>query len=85
MKVALLKSTTGFDLLEKSAVHIRMRKESAWAPAVRLSAELHLNHITQGGDPFESRQARPLDYGHWSAHRLEGMTNFTVPHREAVR
>ena len=41
-------------------------------------------HITRGGDPFEAREARPLDFGHWSAHRLEAMTNFAVRHGEAV-
>ena len=29
-------------------------------------------------------EARPLDYGHWSAHKLETMTNFQLRHGEAV-
>ena len=48
------------------------------------SAELHLRHITDGGDPFELREARPLDFGHWSAHKLEQMTDFELRHGEAV-
>jgi 3-dehydroquinate synthase len=51
---------------------------------VRASARLHLNHITQGGDPFEALEARPLDFGHWSAHKLEVMTDFALRHGEAV-
>mgnify|MGYP003307738846 CR=1 FL=1 len=45
---------------------------------------LHLRHITEGGDPFEMLEARPLDFGHWSAHKLEAMHNFKIRHGEAV-
>ncbi len=51
---------------------------------IRWSAELHMDHITRGGDPFEANEARPLDFGHWSAHRLEAMTDFELRHGEAV-
>jgi 3-dehydroquinate synthase len=51
---------------------------------VRRSAELHLDHITRGGDPFAMLEARPLDFGHWSAHKLEAMTDFSLRHGEAV-
>ena len=84
VKVTLLKSPAGFAELERDAERIRRRDPSAALPAIRTSAELHLNHITKGGDPFEALEARPLDYGHWSAHRLEGMTNFGLRHGEAV-
>ena len=47
-------------------------------------AELHMNHISQGGDPFESGSSRPLDFGHWAAHKLEHMTNYSLRHGEAV-
>ena len=45
---------------------------------------LHLRHITGGGDPFEMLEARPLDFGHWSAHKLEPLTAYQVRHGEAV-
>jgi 3-dehydroquinate synthase len=45
---------------------------------------MHLEHIANGGDPFEMREARPLDFGHWSAHKLEAMTGFALRHGEAV-
>jgi 3-dehydroquinate synthase len=51
---------------------------------IRESAILHLNHITRGGDPFEASEARPLDFGHWSAHKLEVMSEFKLRHGEAV-
>ena len=84
VKVALLKSPAEFDRLCRNATRIRARDLSAALPAIRASAELHRAHITRGGDPFEALEARPLDYGHWSAHRMEGMTNFALRHGEAV-
>jgi 3-dehydroquinate synthase len=57
---------------------------SAAAPIIRRSAELHLEHIVQGGDAFEATRARPLDFGHWAAHKLEQMTGFSLRHGEAV-
>jgi len=51
---------------------------------VRRSAVLHLAHIAQGGDPFEQGSSRPLDYGHWSAHKLEALTDYRLRHGEAV-
>jgi 3-dehydroquinate synthase len=45
---------------------------------------LHAEHIAYGGDPFEETIARPLDFGHWSAHRLEAMSAYELRHGEAV-
>ena len=53
-------------------------------PVIKSSAKMHLDHITRGGDPFEMLEARPLDYGHWSAHKMEAMSDFTLRHGEAV-
>lgn len=84
VKVSLLKDPAMFDMLCATASQIRRRDMSVALPAIRSSAEWHRRHITLGGDPFESREARPLDFGHWSAHRLEAMTDFQVRHGEAV-
>lgn len=84
VKVSLLKDPQCFERLCATADRIRERDLSAAAPMIRRSAELHLNHITQGGDPFETREARPLDFGHWSAHKLEVLSNFELRHGEAV-
>jgi 3-dehydroquinate synthase len=43
-----------------------------------------LQHIAHGGDPFERRTGRPLDFGHWSAHRLEAISDYRIRHGEAV-
>lgn len=84
VKVALLKSPETFDRLCLTAAAIRRRDPDAALPMIRASVEMHLAHITRGGDPFEAREARPLDFGHWSAHKLEPMSGFALRHGEAV-
>jgi 3-dehydroquinate synthase len=84
VKVSLLKDPAMFAELCRLAPSIRRRDLSAALPVIRASAEWHRRHITLGGDPFEMNEARPLDYGHWSAHRLEAMTDFRLRHGEAV-
>jgi len=84
VKVALLKDAAFFEQIEQDASAIASRDLNASIPLLRRSAELHLAHICQGGDPFELTEARPLDFGHWAAHKLEQMTDFTFPHGHAV-
>jgi 3-dehydroquinate synthase len=84
VKVSLLKDRAMFASLCATASRIRRRDLAVALPVIRESAEWHRRHITEGGDPFESREARPLDFGHWSAHRLEAMTDFELRHGEAV-
>ena len=84
VKIACLKDAPFFDEIERDAERIRDRDLDAARPVIRRCAELHLRHITRGGDPFERSEARPLDFGHWAAHRLESLTNFQTTHGEAV-
>jgi len=84
VKVALLKDPQLFDDVCALADRIRQRDMSAALPVIRRAALLHLAHITEGGDPFEMLEARPLDFGHWSAHKLESMSGFRLRHGEAV-
>ncbi len=83
VKVALLKDAEFFCHICDSAPNIRRREGVCW-PIIARSAQLHLGHITMSGDPFEMLEARPLDFGHWSAHKLETMTDFDLRHGEAV-
>ena len=84
VKIALLKDVALFATLERDGAAIRTRSmEAAW-PVIMRSAELHARHILEGGDPFETREARPLDHGHWAAHRLESMSAHAVSHGDAV-
>ena len=60
------------------------RDSSAMQELVERCAKLHLDHIASSGDPFEFGSARPLDFGHWSAHKLEMITDAGIRHGEAV-
>jgi 3-dehydroquinate synthase len=84
VKVALLKDADFFNLIVKSAPALRRREMEVATPIIQQSATWHLKHITEGGDPFEALEARPLDYGHWSAHKMESMSNFRLRHGDAV-
>ncbi|GAB3993892.1 3-dehydroquinate synthase [Spirosoma daeguense] len=83
VKVALIKDATFFEWLETNAQALANRDRSAMDYLVHRCAQMHLQHIA-GGDPFEMGSSRPLDFGHWSAHKLEQLTNFEIRHGEAV-
>jgi len=51
---------------------------------LQTSARHHVLHISRNGDPFELSSSRPLDFGHWSAHKLEVLSDYTLSHGEAV-
>lgn len=84
VKVALLRDPALFDLIESQAAQLAAGDTEILAEAIRRSAELHLAHICGNGDPFELGSARPLDFGHWAAHKLEFMTEHRLRHGEAV-
>ena len=84
VKIALLADAELFERMERDASRIRERDLTVAIGYIFESARRHLEHITRGGDPFELNEARPLDYGHWSAHKLEQMTNFELRHGDAV-
>ncbi|GGW33038.1 3-dehydroquinate synthase [Arenibacter certesii] len=84
IKVALIKDDKFFEFLEENSIKLRDRDMSAMQYLIYRCAEMHMEHIAQGGDPFESGSSRPLDFGHWAAHKLEFMTNYQLRHGEAV-
>lgn len=83
-KVAIIRDETFFDFLTQNAAELCKRDFAAMQQIVVRCAELHLEHIRIGGDPFEYGNARPLDFGHWSAHKLETLSHFKISHGEAV-
>ncbi|MDZ4198817.1 MAG: 3-dehydroquinate synthase [Kiritimatiellia bacterium] len=83
-KVAILKDAPFFRQLTLDAPRLRSRDAEAMERLIRRCAQLHLEHITGGGDPFEMGSARPLDFGHWAAHRIESLSDYRVAHGEAV-
>jgi 3-dehydroquinate synthase len=84
VKVALIKDARFFAFLEKHACALADRHPEIMEQVVHRSAALHLDHIATGGDPFEFGSSRPLDFGHWSAHRLEALTGYELGHGQAV-
>jgi len=84
IKVALLKDAALFGQLEALAPRLAAGDLDALEGMVRASVQWHLNHICSTGDPFEQGSARPLDFGHWAAHKLESLTEHRIRHGEAV-
>jgi 3-dehydroquinate synthase len=84
VKVACIRDKHFFDEIERDAQKLAAFEPAAMKKLIRRSAELHLHHIATSGDPFETGSARPLDFGHWAAHKLEQLSNFQIPHGEAV-
>lgn len=84
VKVALIKDQAFFQWMEQQADALAHFDHSASRYAIRRCAELHLAHITGAGDPFERGNGRPLDYGHWAAHKLENLSQHRLRHGEAV-
>src|SRR5215471_1052957 len=84
VKVALIRDGAFFDWIEREAAVLAAFEPNALKTLVRRCARLHMRQIACGGDPFESGSARPLDFGHWSAHKLETLTHHTLRHGEAV-
>jgi 3-dehydroquinate synthase len=84
VKVALIRDGAFFAWLEAHAADLVAFAPAALGYMIRRCAELHMRHIATGGDPFEMGSARPLDYGHWAAHKLETLTGHALRHGEAV-
>ena len=84
VKVALIRDRSFFEQIEERADELSQFDEEAMRHVIRKSAALHLDHIASSGDPFERGSARPLDFGHWVAHKLEQMSNFEIGHGDAV-
>lgn len=83
IKVALIKDRKFYEWMEAHVDALNNRDMAAMEELIYRCAELHLDHIA-GKDPFEFGSSRPLDFGHWAAHKLEHLTDFKVRHGEAV-
>ena len=83
IKVALIKDLEFFEWLEKEAAALARRELEPMKEHIIRSAQHHMDHIA-GADPFEFGSSRPLDFGHWAAHKLEKLSDFRIRHGEAV-
>lgn len=84
VKVALVRDGAFFDWIETNLTSLAALEPDALEACVEKSALLHARHIAGGGDPFETGSSRPLDFGHWAAHKLEMMTSYQLSHAPAV-
>ncbi len=84
VKVALIKDADFFEFIHSNSEALRHRDMDAIQHLIYRCAQLHLQHIAGSGDPFEMGSSRPLDFGHWAAHKLEQLTNYNLRHGEAV-
>jgi 3-dehydroquinate synthase len=84
IKVALIKDAGFFSAIEANAAALADRAMAPMQQLIQRCAELHLDHIAHRGDPFEKGSSRPLDFGHWAAHKLEQLTDYRLRHGEAV-
>lgn len=83
IKVALIKDKIFFEWLEENVADLVARDAEKMKYLIMRCADLHMKHIA-GADPFETGSSRPLDFGHWSAHKLEQLSHFEILHGEAV-
>jgi 3-dehydroquinate synthase len=83
IKVGLIKDAAYFKFIEDNAEKLKHRDMKVMEHLIYRCADLHLQHIASG-DPFEMGSSRPLDFGHWSAHKLEQLTGYEIRHGEAV-
>jgi 3-dehydroquinate synthase len=84
VKVALIKDRSFFISLYEQRFALAAFGTAPMEEMIHRCADLHMQHIGRGGDPFEMGSARPLDFGHWSAHKLEEVTGGQLKHGEAV-
>ena len=84
VKVALIRDAAFFEFIAAHVEGLAKFDSQPFEAVIRESARQHIEHIATAGDPFERGSARPLDFGHWSAHKLEQMSAFHLSHGEAV-
>ncbi len=84
IKVALIRDRKFYEYIVDNAEKLNHLEKNPLEMTIRRSAENHVEHIATSGDPFEYGSARPLDFGHWVAHKLEQISDFSVSHGEAV-
>jgi 3-dehydroquinate synthase len=84
VKVALIRDRDFFEWLEAKAEALVIFTSEPLDRLIRHCSILHIRQIAHGGDPFERGNVRPLDFGHWAAHKLETLSDYELRHGEAV-
>lgn len=84
IKIALIKNKYYFLYIKKYTQLILNRNIIIITKINYLCAYLHMQHISKNYDPFEKFSSRPLDFGHWTAHKLESLNKNKLTHGFAV-
>lgn len=84
IKVALIRDANFFRWIEDHTDELNDFTTDYLEEIIYRSAKHHVAHIATSGDPFEMGSVRPLDFGHWAAHKLEQVSEFKISHGEAV-
>jgi 3-dehydroquinate synthase len=84
IKVALIRDSGFFNWIESKVDALNASEPAAMEELIYRCAKHHVAYIATSGDPFEMGSVRPLDFGHWAAHKLEQLSNFKLSHGEAV-
>lgn len=84
IKVSLINDKDFFLFIEKNVNKLVNKNKVIVNEVIYRCAKLHAEHIAKNGDPFENLSSRPLDYGHWIAHKLESLSRYKVNHGNAV-
>lgn len=84
IKVALIRDSEFFTWIEENVAALKRFEKAAMEELVYRCAKHHVAFIATSGDPFEMGSVRPLDFGHWAAHKLEQLSDFALSHGEAV-
>ena len=84
IKVALIRDASFFEWIESQTEALNGFQRDVIEELIHRCADHHVAHIATSGDPFEMGSVRPLDFGHWAAHKLEQLSEFALSHGEAV-
>ena len=84
IKVALIRDASFFEWIETNVDALNRFDRDTLHELIHRCSEHHVAHIATSGDPFEMGSVRPLDFGHWVAHKLEQLSEFALSHGEAV-
>lgn len=84
IKVSLIKNKKLFFLIKNNTSKILNRDNDITEKIIYECAKLHANHISKKGDPFETKSSRPLDFGHWAAHKIESLSKYKISHGKSV-
>ena len=84
VKIAVATDAKFLDWIGKNAEKISSGDEETLEELIRRSAALHVDVIAKNKNPIGSDAERIFEFGLWSAHRIEALGRFRIPHGAAL-